>query len=122
VCALAAVEDEEEEEEEEEAKKFNSLLFSSLATQDLQPLPQRFAARNTHFPNIPALLVVFSPPSQLDKEEEEKRLSTTILLETTDPQTNRLADTHTHTRESCRPPGSSLVVARILLTAKKALK
>jgi hypothetical protein len=31
------------------------------------------------------------------------------LLETTDRQTNRLADTrahkHTHTRESCRPPG-----------------
>ncbi len=42
-------------------KKKRRNQFSSLAKQDLQPLSHRFAARNTHFPNIPALLVFFSP-------------------------------------------------------------
>ncbi len=97
-------------------KRRNSILFSrhtrfdSLFPTDLQlaiPIPQPSQ-----------LFWFFVPPSQLDKEEEEKRLSTTILLETTDRQTNRLADarahthTHTHTQENHVDPRVLLLLLR----------
>jgi hypothetical protein len=57
VCALAAVEDEEEEEEEEEeAKKFNSILFSSLLS------PHKICSL---FPTDLQLAIPISQTSQL---------------------------------------------------------